>query len=113
MSNIVEALNHVVAELRAAGVNADTDPRNLTLPGCLVGLDQIHRALARSATVVIRILAIAPDNGNPYPILDELLDKVAHLVETPANAASVTMPNHAPAPLPALELHTTIHVTKE
>lgn len=113
MSTIVEALNHVVAELRAAGVNADTDPRNLGLPGCLVGLEQVDRTLYAGHLVRVRVLAIAPDTGDPYPILDALLDQIAEHVETPATAASVVLPNHNPSPLPALELYTTIHVTKE
>ena len=108
---ISEAFEHVVAQLTAAGVAATADPRDLALPGILVGLHSVTRSLDGSAEVRVRLLAVAPDNGAPARHLDGLLDAVGvvGLVE----AVAITLPNHSPAPLPALELFTTVTVTKE
>ena len=110
---ISEALEHVVAQLTAAGAAATADPRDLALPGILVGLHSATRNLDGSAEVRVRLLAVAPDNGAPARHLDGLLDAVWVVGLVDAEAVAITLPNHSPAPLPALELLTTVTVTKE
>lgn len=110
---ISEAFEYVVAQLTAAGVAATADPRDLSLPGILVGLHSATRNLDGSAEVRVRLLAVAPDNGAPARHLDDLLDAVWVVGLVDAEAVAITLPNHSPAPLPALELFTTVTVTKE
>lgn len=110
---ISEAFEYVVAQLTAAGVAATTDPRDLSLPGVLVGLHSVTRNIDGSAEVRVRLLAVAPDNGAPARRLDDLLDAVGVVGLVDAEAVTITLPNHSPAPLPALELLTTVTVTKE
>lgn len=110
---IEEAVDHVVEQLKGRGLNAASDPRSLTLPGVLVALDSLQAVLNDGLVVRCRLLAIARDNGHPLPQLDDLLDGLAGMAELPASAVSVLLGNHSPAPSPALELFTTITVTKE
>lgn len=110
---ISEAIEYVVAQLTAAGVAATPDPRDLSLPGVLVGLHSVTRNLDGSAEVRVRLLAVAPDNGAPMGLLDDLLDAVGCAGLVDAEAVAITLPNHSPAPLPALELLTTVTITKE
>ena len=112
MSGLVDGAEYLVAELRAAGVEADTDPRNLSLPGVLVSFDQISDLLD-AETATYRLLAIVPDNGNPLAALDQLRTTIKPFADGVARAATVVLANHNPAPLPALELSATVHLTKE
>lgn len=110
---IAEAIDHVVTKLRGRGISATADPRDLSLPGVLVGCHHITRQLDGSAEVTVRLLAVAPDTGPPARRLDPLLAVLDATGLVDAEAVTVTLPNHNPNPLPALELFTTVTITKE
>ena len=110
---IDEAISYAVDQLRDGGISATSDPRDLSLPGVLVGCHSLTRQLDGSVEVRLRLLAIAPDTGPPARRLDELLPVLDVLGLVDAEAVTVTLPNHTPSPLPALELFTTVTITKE
>ena len=105
---IEDAVDFVVAEVRKVGLRATSDPRDLHLPGVLVGFSGLTRQLDGSAVVRVRLLAVAPDRGDPLPDLDRLLAGLDSMGLGDVEAVSVTLGNHAPNPLPALETFTTV-----
>lgn len=103
----LEAVEAVVADLRAGGVRATSDPRDLNrLPAVFVAVDTIREAnLCGECETVVALVMVAKDTGNRLALsaLSELYEDVRELVEIDGDvtAESVTLPGSAPAPLPA------------
>lgn len=99
-------LQALVDQLRAAGLSADLDPAELSLPGCWVALDQLATAtLAGQLRLSCTVYLIAPDT-DPRRALDALgpmYDTVTDVLtpDGPVVTQGVVMPAD-PTPLPAL-----------
>lgn len=107
MAGILDALTDVTDALRGRGLNADSDPRNLNIPGVWVTLDHYagDRLTPDAATVTVALTVIVPDAGTPATLaqLDELVDVIG--VEFPGlgwEPRAVILPSQSPQPLPAL-----------
>ena len=108
--SISVALARVVAALRGAGMNATTDPRNITTPGAWVTVHDIQAGtLCGGLDVRADVCLITGDRGAPTSIaeLGKLVDLAATVLtwEEPATPATVSPPGSAPTP--ALVITTT------
>lgn len=109
-SPLSAALAAVVDALTAAGINATTDPRDLTLPGAWVTVhDVINPTLCGGYTVRADVCLMVADNGAPHAVeaLGQLLDRAAEVLtfDEPVQPMTVTPPGAAP--VPALVITTT------
>ena len=91
---------------QTAGVHLVQDPRDLQIPGAIATPDRVTRTTLGAASVEWNIYLIPADNGHPLAGLDALLDNLDSHGLSPATAEFVTisLPNHAPDPLPAARL---------
>lgn len=110
MSRLADALEGVVKALTDAGINATTDPRDITIPGAWVTVHDItDPRLCGDFTVRADVFLIATDNGAPLAndAVGELLDTVADVLtfDEPVTPVVATPPGLAP--LPALVITTT------
>lgn len=110
MSTLASELEGVVAALRAGGVHASVDSRNVHGPFAWVTPHDIGAALGGNLTVRAAIYLVAPDVGGraAVELLGKLLDDVSELVtfDEPVTYVTVTLPGSAPANLPALRIIT-------
>ena len=109
-SPLSAALTAVVDALTAAGINATTDPRDLSLPGAWVTVhDVIDPTLCGGYTVRADVCLMAGDTGAPHSVeaLGQLLDLAAQVLtfDEPVRPMTVTPPGVAPTP--ALVITTT------
>lgn len=111
MSELVDALDRVVARLESAGVAAGTDIRNLNPPCAWVTVhDVINPVLCGEYEVRADVCLIAGDAGSAQSLdaLGDLLDKSLTVLslDDPGRPMTVTPPGVG-APLPALVITTT------
>jgi hypothetical protein len=102
---LVQALDAVVAALRSTGMQATTDPRDLSIPGAWVTVhDVTETTLCGSLVIRADVHLIAGDMGSPQYLrdLDTLLDQAMGVLtlEEPARPA-VSTPSGV-GPLPSL-----------
>ncbi|MGW0247924.1 hypothetical protein ACWDYH_14950 [Nocardia goodfellowii] len=107
--DIASILEGLADELKAAGVRAAVDPRDLNPPCAWVVARSIaHELLGGGGTVAVEVYLIAPDSGAPqaYRTLTDLLDKALTVLEPDADTSlseAVTLPGGG-GPLPAFRL---------
>ncbi|MFW0790101.1 hypothetical protein [Gordonia sp. CPCC 205333] len=110
MSQLADALDSLVDLLRANGVHATTDGRDLNPPAAWVTLHDVTPFLGGTLAVRGDVCLIVGDFGSKVAIaqLGDLLDKVAAVVsfDEPARPMTVTLPGQTP--MPALAITTTI-----
>lgn len=109
-SPLTVALDGVVTALVNAGINATTDPRDLTLPGAWVTVHDVTTpVLCGGYTVRADVCLMAGDTGAPHSVeaLGQLLDLAAQVLtfDEPVRPMTVTPPGVAPTP--ALVITTT------
>lgn len=106
---INEAVDGVVARLRAAGLRATDDISKVDLPGAFVYASSVsHEYLNGAGAVTVTILLIAPDSGmhNATAILSGLLDDALTVIDPDADtqlAEQIQLPSGGP-PLPAFRV---------
>lgn len=103
MSQLAESLTRVVDALKAAGINATTDPRDLTMPGAWVTVhDVINPSLCGGYDVRADVCLMVADNGAPHAVaaLGDLLHLAATVLtfDEPVQPMTVTPPGGAPTP---------------
>lgn len=83
MTSLWKAAEEAVEELRAAGVRATMDVRNLNLPCVLIIPPAIVLDVNCGGTAKFTAYAISrgPGNADAWKSIDELLDKVAAAVD--------------------------------
>lgn len=101
----------------AAGVPAVVDERSLDVPGALVAPEQVAAdRYGPDFTVTWTVYLVAGGNG-PVEALDDLGDMFDVVKDRlgvgEARPVSLTLPNHAADPLPALAVTLTTTVTDE
>ncbi|MCP2281066.1 hypothetical protein [Nocardia amikacinitolerans] len=107
--DVAAMLDGLAVELRAAGVRASVDPRDLNPPcAWVVGRSIAHELLGGGGTVTADVFLIAPDAGVPqaYRTLTGLLDLALTVLEPDADTSlseSVTLPGGG-GPMPAFRL---------
>ncbi|MBF6483845.1 hypothetical protein IU431_06695 [Nocardia otitidiscaviarum] len=107
--DIAAQLEDVAAQLRAAGVRASVEPRDLNPPcAWVVGRSLAHELLSGGGTLTADVYLIAPDTGIMAALaaLTELLDLALTVIEPDADTSlseSVTLPGGG-GPLPAYRL---------
>lgn len=105
MSLIFDDLADLVDVIKARGIPATLDSRDLDAPGAIVDLERIgdDNTMCGSYTASAAVYLVAPDNGRPVALaqLLELYDKVSDLT-TGAETVELALPDTAP--LPALKL---------
>lgn len=104
------ALAAVVDALTAAGINATTDPRDLTLPGAWVTVhDIVAPTLCGGYTVRADVCLMVADTGAPHAVdaLGRLLDAAATVLTFDEPVVPMTVTPPGAAPLPALVITTT------
>lgn len=97
------------------GINAVTDPRNLELPGAVVMPETIvaNRLAAGVLDIDWEVYLVAPDTENPFNILGEMLETISqHYLLANVQVQSLTLPNHSPDPLPALNFTLRLEYSK-
>jgi len=105
---IKTACDWVADRLRAAGLTAEHDPRDLNLPGAWVtpGELTLNRLAKDAGEIDVIVALIAPDAGgsSTLTILDDLLSKAieADIGISSVEPGTVQLENHAPGGLPAL-----------
>lgn len=111
MSELVGALDRVTARLRAAGIDATTDPRNLNPPCAWVTVHDITTpTLCGSYEVRAAVCLIAGDAGSPQSLdaLGSMLDLAADCVSFDEPVAPMTIqPPGVGTSIPALVIVTT------
>ena len=112
-------LESVAADLRAAGIPATIDPRNLNPPAVLVRGDQVDAGagkLCGTETIRFSLLLVVPDIGeaSAYAALDALYSTVksagaaVRLTTDPRPFERTVLPD-SPTALPTLRLTGTRH----
>lgn len=111
MSGLVDAAHLIRDELRAAGVRADLDPRNINPPAVWIQLREVENLLAAGARMVtFRLFLIVGDAGTEQALaaLDQLLDATATAgwdwSAEPIETVTVSLPGVESTQLPALRL---------
>lgn len=112
---LVDAITYTVDRLRAAGLAAVADPRDLNLPGAWVYPGTLLRdTLAGAGEADVQIALVVPDLGglDTLRALDELLGQAqaAGLGLAEFEPATVTLDNHGAGGLPALIASATIRL---
>jgi hypothetical protein len=106
-------LEDIAADLRAAGVQASVDPRNINPPGVLVRMDAIEPGagkLCGKATMGFTLILVVPEIGETgaYYTLDELDALVRSVVDvyltTERRVMGVTVLPGSPTALPCLQM---------
>lgn len=110
-SQLEAALDRVVEALRAQGVRATTDARNVNPPCAYVTAGTVgNGTLCGELAITASVFLIAGDRGGKLSIseLGKLLDAADSVLtfEEPARMVQATPPG-LPAPLPALLITTT------
>lgn len=112
-TDIGAAANDLAEMLRAGGVRASVDPRNVNPPCCLIGAPVLTYRMGKGcADATWSVLAIVPDNGAPLPALTALVNAAQdalHGAAVTATPASVATGDGA-APLPAYALTFTTRI---
>ena len=104
---LLDTVKEVVDRLHnTAHVAASADPRNLSVPGVWVTVDELDLAQLAAGQSGIRLQLVAVARGSHLQALEQL-DQLVAAVDTvyPVaawSAASILLPNHAPDPLPCL-----------
>ena len=103
---LTQGARELIATLNAAGLLAETDPRNLNPPCAWVSPKQIGPVTyADRIRITWDVYLIAPDTGDPLPHLQDLAAAamdVFGVVEM--TTTGITVANLSPDPLPALTL---------
>lgn len=106
----------VAAMLKAAGVRAAVDARNVNAPGAWVTCTRISSPayLCGASDATVDVYLIAPDNGTTAALetLDQLLADALEILDVDGDIETdhaVTLPN-SPAPLPAYRLTTEVEI---
>jgi len=82
-SDIVPAMNALVADFKRRGVRASLDRRNLNLPAALITLDAIdHPTLHADPIPTVAVELLASDSGMPTS-LNQLTGMLAKLAGLP------------------------------
>lgn len=103
MSLLAQAARDLTDTLTSWGIDATATPETLAVPGALIAPDTITTSMGGALSITWDIYLIAPDNGTPLTPLGDLLDRVReHITTTTVDAATLTVANHSPDPLPAL-----------
>lgn len=115
--SLLEVCQWVAERLRAAGITAEHDARDLNLPGAWVtpGDVTFNRLADEAAQVEIVVALVAPDVGGveALRILDDMLAKTrdAGIGAATFEPGTVQLENHAPGSLPALITTITLDTT--
>lgn len=112
-----QALEQLADELTALGIPATVDPQRIKLPGAWVALRTILATrLDGTSEVEALVYLVAGDYATPA-VLDELgamLDKVSqYAADARVEAVTLSVPNYAPAGLPALAVPMFVEVSPD
>lgn len=101
----MQELQALVDEIRARGINASLDPRDLDAPGALVELERVaaDAMLCGDYTATATVYLLAPDNGRAAATatLLDMYDRLADMVHG-AETVDIALPETGS--LPALQL---------
>lgn len=114
MGIVTAAAAELVECLNELGISTTSDPRNLTIPGALVAPHDIKASTLTPGHIEITwdVYLVAPDNGSPIDSLDPLISPlIVEGLATEFDVLTLTLPNHSPDPLPAIQ--TTITTVTE
>lgn len=111
MTHILESTRQVVAALKAAGVRATDDPRNVAPPCVWVEYSSSTRytAARTSVTVNANLIVPGPGNSDALAALDQLYAQVTPALDAAAmpwtdSALQMTASPQTGEPLPSLAL---------
>ena len=108
--------NDTAHALTMAGLPTVTDPRDLTLPGAIIGPETItFPTLGDRVNVEWTLYLVAPDNGTPLATLSPLITALRDSGTMPDQAeltiTTITFPNLSPDPLPSITYRLTTTTT--
>jgi hypothetical protein len=114
MPNLEQAVQTIVAELVAAGINAASDPAELNLPGVLVDFPSLELRFGKGWVAAWTLVLAVPntDRRTALANLGTLLDEVVTALNYQPNGArpvSLQLPDQG-APVPAYEITMTTRV---
>ncbi|MGV0868453.1 hypothetical protein [Corynebacterium kalidii] len=99
--SIIDALEELTATIRARGIDATMDPRDLVLPGAVVDLDRIgpDNTLCGDITATARVTLVVPDHGHRTSLrrLTKMYERLADLT-TGADPVAWTLPDQGTMP---------------
>lgn len=112
----LDAVTWAVSQLRAAGLNACSDPADLNTPGVWVAPATTHRPTLDQVEREVTLTLYLVTGSAAVPAILSSLDSLAAAVDTVVplgdlEAVTLALPNHHLAGLPAYRSTLTVTVT--
>lgn len=107
MGALTASMKATVDELKAAGIRATADPRNLNLPCVIIGppsIPELELSCGGTATQTAYVVGQAPGNLDTWKQIDDLAEKVGRVVDVEAVVPVQYQHDQNANALPALQL---------
>ena len=107
MGALTDEMRRVVDALKAAGIRATDDPRQLNLPCVIIGppsIPDLDTGYSGLATVTAYVVGLPPGNLASWRVIDDLAEQVGRVVDVESLSPVQYQHEAGKDPLPALQL---------
>ena len=114
MGALTDEMRRIVDQLRAAGIRATDDPRQLNLPCVIVGppsISELDTGSSGLAMITAYVVGLPPGNLASWRAIDDLAEQVGRVVDVELLQPVNYEAESGKDPLPALQLTWTRQLT--